>query len=332
MDISQLFFGKIGYIYSYSSTILILSLMLIVSIRLFMSRRKKAYFSLTISLAIIIAQYILLIIYALHNDTNLESTEYLAQLLQVLAFILINMGIYQLYNASKTREYTMFFIFVGIGIVIGLLRYYMIASHADASMQYLRFQNIWIEIYLLLLTFLGFYVISPHIGQRIKYQIALFIYFAAQLSRIINHYILLELKPSLLIIENFAPILFFIILFIIIFDRVVELLQAIYDYSIKDGLTGLYNRHYFFNRVAESINRGERVSVIFSDIDNFKRLNDTRGHKMGDKVLRQVAAIMMEESDNVGIAGRYGGEELVILLTDTSLRVENYRRCDSSSC
>lgn len=323
MEISQLFFGKIGYIYSYSSTILILSLMLIISVRLFMSRRKKAYFSLTISLTIIIFQYFLLIIFTLNNSADLESTEYLAQLLQVLAFILINMGIYQLYNASKSKEYTFFLSFVAIGIFIGVARYFLVINQSDPSVQYLRFQNIWIEIYLLLLTFLGFYLVSPHIGQRLKYQIALTIYFFTQLSRIINHYILSEQRSSLLLIENFAPILFYIILFIIIFDRVVELLQAIYDSSIKDGLTGLYNRHYFFNRVAECMNRSERVSVIFCDIDNFKKLNDTKGHQMGDKVLKTVGAILIEESENIGIAGRYGGEELVILLTDTSLRVEN---------
>jgi len=233
------------------------------------------------------------------------------------------MGIYQLYNASKSKEYTYLLVFVAIGVIIGIIRYYLVLNQADPSLQYLRFQNIWIEIYLLLLTFLGFYLISPHIGQRLKYQFALTIYLFTHLSRIINHYILPDPKPSLLFIENFLPILFYIVLFIIIFDRVVELLQAIYDSSIKDGLTSLYNRHYFFNRVAEYMNRGERVSVIFCDIDNFKKLNDTKGHQMGDTVLKKVAAILMEESENIGLAGRYGGEELVILLTDTTLRVEN---------
>ncbi len=322
MEISQMFFGKIGYIYSYSSTILILSLMLIISLRLFMSRRKKAYFSLTISLIIIISQYILLIILTLNNSTNLESTEYLAQFLQVLAFILINMGIYQLYNSSNSRVYTYFLIFIALGITIAVVRYVLVINQTNPSVQFLLFQNIWIEIYLLALTFLGFYIISPHVGQRMKYQAALTIYFFSLLSRIINHYMLDEPKPSLLLIENFAPIMFYIILFIIIFDRVVELLQAIYDSSIKDGLTGLYNRHYFFNRVAECINQGDRVSILFCDIDNFKKLNDTKGHQMGDRVLKKVAAILTEESENIGITGRYGGEELVVLLTDTSLRVE----------
>jgi diguanylate cyclase (GGDEF)-like protein len=323
MEINHLFFGKIGYIYSYSSTILILSLMFIVSLRLYLSRRKKAYFSLTISIAIIIFQYLLLIIYAFNSTTNIETTEYLAQLLHVLAFILINMGIYQLYNASQAREYSIVFSFIVIGVIIGFVRYYIVMSETDPSLQFLRFHNIWIEIYLLFLTFLCFYLVSPHVGQRVKYQLALTFYFITQLTRIVNHYMLQEQMTVMLLIENFMPILFYIILFIIIFDRVVELLQAIYDSSIKDGLTGLYNRHYFFNRVAEFINRSERVTVIFCDIDNFKKLNDSMGHQMGDKVLRQVAAILIEESENIGIAGRYGGEELVILLTDTSLRVEN---------
>src|SRR5690554_3089280 len=104
MDISQMFLSKIGFIYSYSTTIIIVSLMFIISLRLFMNRRKKAYFSLMVSLAIIIFQYVLLIIYSMNNNTDIESIEYIAQILQVLAFILINMGIYQLYNSSRSIE------------------------------------------------------------------------------------------------------------------------------------------------------------------------------------------------------------------------------------
>ena len=323
MEITSLFVGKIGHIYSYSCTIIILMLMFIISVRLFLSRRKKAYLSLTISLAIIILQYIILIIYTLKNDAHVETTEYLSQLLQVLAFILINMGIYQLYNPSKSKEYAYVLVFIIGLILIAATRYYLVYGEDNPSIQFLRLHNIWIEIYLLLLNFLAYYLISPHVGQRVKYQSAISIYFLTELACIVNYYILNEPVSSLLLIENFMPILYFIILFMIIFDRIIELMQAIYDSSIKDSLTGLYNRHYFFNRVAECINRGDRVSVIFSDIDNFKKLNDLKGHKMGDRVLKQVSAIIMEESDNIGISGRYGGEELVVLLTDTSLRVEN---------
>jgi two-component system cell cycle response regulator len=323
MDMTNLFFGKIGHVYSYSSIILILFLMFIITLQLFLSRRKKAYLSLTVSLAIIMIQYLLLIIYEIKNVSSLETAEYMAQVLHVFAFILINMGIYQLYNASKTREFTYFLTFVFGAILLAGIRYYFVLGEADPSLQYLRLHNIWIEIYLLLLTFLGYYLVSPHIGQQLKYQVALTLYFSTQLARISNHYILDDEKPFLILVENFMPLFFYIILFMMIFNRVVELMQAIYNSSIKDGLTGLFNRPYFFNRVAEYINRNIKLSVIFCDIDNFKKLNDTKGHQTGDKMLKQVATIMMEESENIGLAGRYGGEELVVLVTDTSLRVEN---------
>jgi diguanylate cyclase (GGDEF)-like protein len=63
---------------------------------------------------------------------------------------------------------------------------------------------------------------------------------------------------------------------------------------------------------------------LFSDIDNFKKLNDTKGHQMGDNVLKQVAAIMKEESEDFGIAGRYGGEEIVVMITDPSINMESF--------
>lgn len=91
-----MFFGTMGRIYSYSSIILILILMFIITLRLFLSRRKKAYFSLTVSLVIVIFQYLLLIIYELKNSSALSSGQYMAEVLHVFAFIIINMGIYQL--------------------------------------------------------------------------------------------------------------------------------------------------------------------------------------------------------------------------------------------
>lgn len=302
--------------------ILILSLMFIITLKLYLSRRKKAYFSLTVSIAIVIFQYVLLIIYNVINVSDLSTAEYLAQILHVFAFILINMGIYQLYNSTQSKEYGIVIGFVSGAVLIAGIRYYFVMSEAAPAGSFLNFHNIWIELYLMALTFLGFYLISPHIGQQVKYLTALTIYFLTLLARIFNKYFLDKQMPSLNLIESFLPIAFYMIVFIMIFNRVVELLQAIYNSSIKDGLTGLFNRPFFFNRVADFINRGVKVSVIFCDIDNFKKLNDTRGHQTGDKILKQVASILMEESDKIGLAGRYGGEELVVLLTDTSFRVE----------
>jgi len=322
MELSDFIFGTSGRIYSYTSIILILVLMFIITLKLFLSRRKKAYFSLTISLAIIIFQYLLLIIYQLNNTSNMDTGEYLAQLLHVFAFILINMGIYQLYNTTKSREFGLVLSLLIGALIIAAVRYYNVWSETVLSASFLHFHDIWIDLYLLLLTFLGFYLVSPHIGQQWKYQSALMIYFVMQLARIFNKYFMDQEMLSLKLLESFLPIGFYMILFFMIFNRVVEILQAIYNSSIKDGLTGLFNRPFFFNRVADYMNRGVRVSIVFCDIDNFKKLNDTKGHQMGDKTLKQVSTILLEESENIGIAGRYGGEELVLLLTDTSFRVE----------
>ncbi len=111
-------------------------------------------------------------------------------------------------------------------------------------------------------------------------------------------------------------------MFLILFERVLELMQAMYHSSVTDGLTGLYNRKFVYNRLARCLNRGIPVSVIFADIDNFKLLNDTEGHQVGDEVLRQVARIMREETDDFGYAGRYGGEEMVALIMEEDAKAD----------
>jgi len=322
MDIAFLFFGKAGAVYSSSSIILIVGLMLAVTLQLFRRRRKKAYLSLTLSLAIIIVQYMLLIVYQLRSDAAPETGQYAARFLHVIAFILINMGIYQLYNASRSREYSIMSGFLFVACVIAGVRWWFVSGAPGADRTYTAFHNIWIDLYLLVLIVLAHSLIAPNIGQRRKYAAALAVFFVAQLSGVVGRHFLDEPNRALMLAENFLPILFYAILFLIIFNRVVELLQAIYNSSIRDGLTGLFNRPYFQNRVVEAIGRGAGASVIFCDIDNFKRLNDTMGHHAGDRVLRHVAAILQEECEGIGIAGRFGGEELVVLIPDKSLRVE----------
>jgi len=91
-----------------------------------------------------------------------------------------------------------------------------------------------------------------------------------------------------------------------------------------DGLTGLGNRRYFELRLKEEWSRATRqqwpVSVLFIDIDYFKRYNDHYGHLQGDDCLRRVAdAIQQAVKRDIDIAARYGGEEFVIMLPDTDL-------------
>ncbi|MEF3254801.1 MAG: GGDEF domain-containing protein [Deferribacterales bacterium] len=93
--------------------------------------------------------------------------------------------------------------------------------------------------------------------------------------------------------------------------------------SVMDPLTGLYNRRFFDRKITEEIERckryGATFSILFLDIDDFKKINDTYGHVVGDFVLKYLAEILRSELRKSDSAFRYGGEEMVILLTETSL-------------
>ena len=94
--------------------------------------------------------------------------------------------------------------------------------------------------------------------------------------------------------------------------------------SITDSLTTLFNRGHFENRLAIEFKRALRhnreLSIILCDIDHFKAINDTYGHKAGDDCLRHVALILKNTITRSGdIIARYGGEEFIILLVDTPI-------------
>jgi len=91
--------------------------------------------------------------------------------------------------------------------------------------------------------------------------------------------------------------------------------------ATTDGLTGLVNHRTFQERFSAMLGRAERhkfpVSLILTDIDHFKKVNDTYGHPVGDEVLRRVAAILNGSARKIDIVARYGGEEFAIVLEAT---------------
>jgi diguanylate cyclase (GGDEF)-like protein len=94
--------------------------------------------------------------------------------------------------------------------------------------------------------------------------------------------------------------------------------------AITDRLTGLYNFGYFHERLREERMRAERyhrlLSLVIFDIDHFKIYNDSNGHPAGNEVLKKIAQILKEEKRDVDIVARYGGEEMVLILPETSRR------------
>ncbi len=102
----------------------------------------------------------------------------------------------------------------------------------------------------------------------------------------------------------------------------VNKVQQIKELAVRDGLTSLYNHRYFQERLSEELVKAERynkdISLILTDVDHFKKFNDTYGHQEGDKVLRGVSQILLETvRAKVDTVARYGGEEFAVILPET---------------
>jgi two-component system cell cycle response regulator len=94
--------------------------------------------------------------------------------------------------------------------------------------------------------------------------------------------------------------------------------------AVTDELTGLFNRRYFFKCLDEEYRRmlegdGVEHALALLDIDKFKSINDTYGHMVGDEVLRELSKILKSVARCTDIVARFGGEEFIVLLPDTTL-------------
>lgn len=103
-----------------------------------------------------------------------------------------------------------------------------------------------------------------------------------------------------------------------------QALESIRRLSHVDSLTGCFNRRHFNEQIVRELERAERygrtLTILFCDIDHFKRINDAHGHLAGDEVLKAVAGCFRTSlRDGIDWAARYGGEEFVIVLPETDL-------------
>ena len=94
------------------------------------------------------------------------------------------------------------------------------------------------------------------------------------------------------------------------------------ELSIKDALTGIYNRRFIYETLEKEMSKCKRLkkhfSILLIDLDDFKRINDTYGHLAGDKVLRELALLFKSELRSMDFIGRFGGEEFLAILVETS--------------
>ena len=106
-------------------------------------------------------------------------------------------------------------------------------------------------------------------------------------------------------------------------NRSVVELESSQAITVRDDLTGAYNRRYLMSALHKEKNRsdrgGEPFSVCMIDIDYFKRVNDSKGHLIGDEVLRQLTLAIQPNVRTTDFFGRFGGEEFLLILSETSL-------------
>jgi diguanylate cyclase (GGDEF)-like protein len=103
--------------------------------------------------------------------------------------------------------------------------------------------------------------------------------------------------------------------------RIEQRTRELVDLAARDPLTSLYNRRHFAEvlsyEFAAAVRYDKDLSLMMVDLDNFKGVNDTHGHRVGDEVLLLVAKVISDELRSADIAARYGGDEFIILLPHT---------------
>lgn len=102
-----------------------------------------------------------------------------------------------------------------------------------------------------------------------------------------------------------------------------KLKEELLHQATHDALTGLLNRRELENLLGHAFSQamryGRDLSVCMIDIDHFKQINDTFGHRAGDEALKSLGQVLDQKTRSADLAGRYGGEEFVVVLTETSL-------------
>ena len=160
------------------------------------------------------------------------------------------------------------------------------------------------------------------IYEYLGFGIMIFALWVNELFDIPNRFFGNGATPVNFIESSFETIILLLLAFGVIRATMV-LLNQIEELAMFDPLTKLMNRGFFKEFLQREVNRSARFqrpfSMIMGDVDHFKRVNDEHGHDCGDKVLQHIARIMQKNLRSEDVICRWGGEEFLFLLPETSL-------------
>ncbi|MFD1736213.1 GGDEF domain-containing protein [Bacillus salitolerans] len=284
---NQLFFFPISFV------AIVILLMICMGVNLFIRTYKKVYLILSSILVMSIIPFIFITIEFYSSTLAMRST---VMALSILSLLVILTGIHYLYRQNDRKQLIPFGVLLLITLIFAisptfgkLVSYLVMIGFPPYLFWQKREETATPTLYAVSVLFMTLTGIAGTLSFLVPSNLAFIFLFSSFL------------------------LLTFATFFLLFFVRVVDVMEAAAYSSITDALTGLYNRRFFTKQTEVKGNEGE-IGIIFCDIDNFKKLNDTQGHEAGDEALKHVARIAQEVIEGKGIAGRYGGEEIVLLV------------------